>query len=618
MAIYKEDIVAVELQSGTIQRSFLNNTIGSGDKKANRFGVRLFRNGAPVSAESCTVTGIFMAPDGTRYVISETSYTGSTGKEGNKAWVQLPEICYAVTGQFCLAIKLTGGGVDGTMRIIDGTVSETGEAGAVVPTSTIPTTEEIIAAYEEAVDVIGGSVRFDTEQSLTDAEKATALENIGAIASNKAFRSHTNLSSNDDIDNVIAIGTYAKSNVATPAHWPFASDHAGRLNVFSQSETGANIYAFVQVAFDTTSQEMAFRTGNSASAWSAWKYLQTSGQAFQSWANLSSSDDIDNVIAIGTYAKSNVATPEHWPFASNHAGRLNVFSANNTGTNIYAFVQVAYDITSQEMAFRTGNSASAWSAWKYLLTSSQNTWIAPDSVIAVMGDSTSTYTGYSESHSDTVTIDEVTYPYRGTYYPSGNVDKVSEMWWDIVLTAIGTENPIVLSSVSRSSYRRNATYDGDGIPAPWHPDRIARIVNGSPDYVFLNLGINDIFSWNDTYDAVIPTTEDISALDALHDGTGVGAARTIRKLIHAMPNVKIIGIIPKYPTVDAQYYTPYCKVCDTLEKVFKQYGVWKIIDLRRCGINVDNTVSLAVDSGGTHPNVSGMAKIADYIISQIK
>lgn len=180
MAIYKEDIAEIELKSGTIHRSFLGNSIGSGDKMANRFGVRLFRGGEPVSAESSTVTGVFMAPDGNRYAISETSYPGSTGKDGNSAWVQLPEICYAVAGQFCLSIKLSGGSVEGTMRIIDGVVSETGESGAVVPTSTIPTTAEIIAAYEDAVAVMGGSVRFDAVQTLTTAEKEKARGNIDA------------------------------------------------------------------------------------------------------------------------------------------------------------------------------------------------------------------------------------------------------------------------------------------------------------------------------------------------------------------------------------------------------------------------------------------------------
>lgn len=185
MALYKEDFVDIELETGNIHRAFLNHTIGSGDILANRFGVRLFRNGEPVNVESAVVSGVFMAPDGTNYAINETSFPGSTWKSGNAAAVSLPGICYAASGQFCLAIKLSGGSVNSTVRIVDGTVCETGEAGAVVPTSTIPTTEEIIAAYEEAVEVIGGSVRFDVSQSLSTSEKAKARGNIDAVSTSE-------------------------------------------------------------------------------------------------------------------------------------------------------------------------------------------------------------------------------------------------------------------------------------------------------------------------------------------------------------------------------------------------------------------------------------------------
>lgn len=182
MAIYKEDIVDIELRTGSIHRSFLNHSIGSGDALANRYGVRIFRDGEPVSVESNTVTGVFMAPDGTNYAITETNYPGSTGKTGNVAFVQLPGICYAARGQFCLAIKLNGGSVNGTMRIVDGTVDETGEDSAVVPTSTIPSTADIIAAYEDAVAVIDSSVRFDVTQDLTANQKEKARQNIGSAS----------------------------------------------------------------------------------------------------------------------------------------------------------------------------------------------------------------------------------------------------------------------------------------------------------------------------------------------------------------------------------------------------------------------------------------------------
>lgn len=240
MAIYKEDIVSIELSSGTIHRSFLHHTIGSGDEKANRFGVRLFRDGEPVSAESATVTGLFMAPDGTRYVISETSFTGSTGTEGNKAYVQLPGICYAVTGQFTLAIKLSGGGVEGTMRIIDGTVDETGEDGAVVPTSTIPATADIIEAYEEAVAVMGGSVRFDAAQSLTSTEKTTARENIGAGSAEDVSELQNDVTDiQSDITDIIA-GIAQEFSTETAYKKGEYVEYNGTLYLFTSDHTAGS------------------------------------------------------------------------------------------------------------------------------------------------------------------------------------------------------------------------------------------------------------------------------------------------------------------------------------------------------------------------------------------
>ena len=179
MALYKEDIIDIELESGSIHRSWMNHAIGLGDVKANRFGVRIFRNGEAVNIGSGTCQGFFMRPDGTNLQIQGSTYTGV---DGNLAWVQLPQDAYAFQGQFCLAIKLIGGGITGTMRIIDGMVDNTGTTGAVSPTSTVPTSQEIIAAYNNAVAVIDNSVRHDIDQSLTAAQKTRARTNIEAAS----------------------------------------------------------------------------------------------------------------------------------------------------------------------------------------------------------------------------------------------------------------------------------------------------------------------------------------------------------------------------------------------------------------------------------------------------
>ena len=214
MGIYHEDIVDIDLsRNGTICRSFMNKAIGEGDTMANRFGVRVFRNGEEENIESSQCQGFFMAPDGTNILISGSSYTGVTG---NKAWVQLPQGCYANEGQFSLAIKLIGGGVTGTMRIVDGVVSNTGATGAVMPTSQVPTSAEIIAAYDQAIEVIDNSVRFDITQDKTDAQKKTARENIEAASAEELGETKESLNSKAEalyqVPRTIVDGYYIKAD----------------------------------------------------------------------------------------------------------------------------------------------------------------------------------------------------------------------------------------------------------------------------------------------------------------------------------------------------------------------------------------------------------------------
>ena len=113
MAVYKADILDIELNTGNIARSFLCHNIGKDDTKADRFGVRVYRDGEAVSLSGCSIQGYMMRPNGTNLAI-----TGSdTGVSGNEAWVDLPQAAYDYEGQFCLALKLIGGGVTGTVRI---------------------------------------------------------------------------------------------------------------------------------------------------------------------------------------------------------------------------------------------------------------------------------------------------------------------------------------------------------------------------------------------------------------------------------------------------------------------------------------------------------------------
>ena len=178
MAVYKADILDVELNTGNIARSFLCHNIGKDDTKADRFGVRVYRDGEPESLSGCSIQGYMMRPNGTNLAI-----TGSnTGVSGNEAWVDLPQAAYDYEGQFCLALKLIGGGVTGTVRIIDGMINNTFVSDAVAPTAAVPTYQEILSVYDQMVAAKNGSVRFDTDQTLTAAQKTQARGNIEAAS----------------------------------------------------------------------------------------------------------------------------------------------------------------------------------------------------------------------------------------------------------------------------------------------------------------------------------------------------------------------------------------------------------------------------------------------------
>lgn len=145
MAIYRNDIVDIDLESGSLHRCFLNHSIGEGDAEGNRYGVRVFRNKAAVDLTGCSVIGYFIRADKATSIITGVA-------SGNTAYVSLPQECYAKEGVFSLAIQLIGGGVTGTMRIIDGSVINTTTDAIIDPGGVVPDLDELMAVIERAED----------------------------------------------------------------------------------------------------------------------------------------------------------------------------------------------------------------------------------------------------------------------------------------------------------------------------------------------------------------------------------------------------------------------------------------------------------------------------------
>lgn len=145
MAHYREDIIDIDLDSGGVNRSYLSHLLNGNDIKANRFGVRLLKGGAPVSIGGATCMGYFI-----RHETQEAVTINGGTFNGNVAYVTLPDACYAVDGAFSLVVKLVGGGVTGTMRIIDGTVINQSIGSIVNPGQVVPDLTDLMAVINRA------------------------------------------------------------------------------------------------------------------------------------------------------------------------------------------------------------------------------------------------------------------------------------------------------------------------------------------------------------------------------------------------------------------------------------------------------------------------------------
>ena len=170
MANYREDIVNIDLECGTLHRSFLKHSIGEGDALANRFGVRVFRGKDPVQLTG-GCSGLFIRADGVTVVISVGTING------NVAYVTLPSTCYAVEGVFCLAIKVTTGTEAVTLRIVDGMVCRTSTDSYVDPGTVIPSIEALLAAMNQAAD----SLPPDYSALVADMQEIYGVLNAGTM-----------------------------------------------------------------------------------------------------------------------------------------------------------------------------------------------------------------------------------------------------------------------------------------------------------------------------------------------------------------------------------------------------------------------------------------------------
>lgn len=381
MAIYKENIIDVELTAGTIHRSFAIIFIGEGDDLADVFGVRVFRNGAAVDLTGVTVAGYFIRADGETVPISSGSVSG------NVASVTLEESCYAIEGQFSLSIKLSSGDVTGTVRIVDGVVVNTTTSTVVDPGTIIPSIEDLIATIIEVrgtipdeYSTLNNSVYIGDESIESNVEKITGARSL-VFRQGKYVTPSTTIigetaSYADDADYCCAICACSEGDKFTATiNGPTGKQRAwffcdADMKVLSRAAANVNlsntiITAPENAAFITFTNVLSARP----SGYYAYKGTSILDRAITSAGTVtaaSMSNDIDNaprntvVTITGTVASACA----HSPFSNSYY--LLTYAPSANGTSCVQIAVPYSDSSNTVIAVRKVNSSSAFSDWMFI------------------------------------------------------------------------------------------------------------------------------------------------------------------------------------------------------------------------------------------------------------
>lgn len=138
-----------------VQVTPLRGVVFSRDHEANKIGVEVLDGGQP-AALSGAVAGYVIRDDGQTVTVTQ-----STGLQGNRAWVVLPQEAYATPGRVSIVIKLLSGGAETTLAACVGTVYRSATDSAIAPTGTpIPDLAQLNAAIQAANSAAASAGQF--------------------------------------------------------------------------------------------------------------------------------------------------------------------------------------------------------------------------------------------------------------------------------------------------------------------------------------------------------------------------------------------------------------------------------------------------------------------------
>lgn len=149
------------------------------DNQANRLAFEIFAGDAPYSPSGSCV-GLVKRADG-----SGVPITGVVSN--NLLYIDLPQEAYAIEGPVTVVVRSVAGNAKTAIFYGYGNVLN-GESGTIInPGNVIPDITDLLAAIDQMEQATAAAnaaatkaVRYDSTQSLTDAQKAQARINISA------------------------------------------------------------------------------------------------------------------------------------------------------------------------------------------------------------------------------------------------------------------------------------------------------------------------------------------------------------------------------------------------------------------------------------------------------
>jgi lysophospholipase L1-like esterase len=213
-----------------------------GDNLAHTWEVQVKRNGIPVDMTGGNVVGYFQRKDGNTVMVNGTI-------ENSICRVTMAQECYAISGAMKAVMRYTEASTHTVITLAYHAFTVQGridDGGIIDPGEVIPSIDDLLAEIEAmeqataaAEAAANKSVRYDSAQTLTDAQKEQARGNIGAASEGDVTDLKSEIEQIDDTlgEYIAQIEGKNKYNPATVTDGIIINNQTGAITESSGRET---------------------------------------------------------------------------------------------------------------------------------------------------------------------------------------------------------------------------------------------------------------------------------------------------------------------------------------------------------------------------------------------